>query len=282
MRVAATTRVSRPLLHGGGLPPHHARRPHEFVSHRLTVAGVLHMLVIMHMLIVEDEPPIAKYLARACCKLLAPVEPDIAFCYTLDQAAAFLADKRIDLCFLDLNLNGQSGFQLFSAALAGPFHTIVVSAYTDQAFQAFQHGVLDFIGKPFDENRLAIALQRYEGRCPPESREMKWLSVRRAQGFQTLALADVAFFRAAGNYVEAVCLDGADLLLDKTMDRLEHVLPARFQRIHRSAIVAVDQITDYGHTGGGNYRVVTRQGLQLPLSRARYKSLHALLQGDVS
>lgn len=238
------------------------------------------MLVIMRILIVEDEPPIAKYLARVCRKLLAPAEAEISLCYTLDQAAVFLAEQPVDLCFLDLNLNGQSGFQLFSAALAGPFHTIVVSAYTDQAFQAFQHGVLDFIGKPFDEQRLAVALQRFDGRREPESREMKWLSVRKAHGFQTLALDDVAYFRAAGNYVAAVLIAGGEALLDKTMDRLEQVLPARFQRIHRSAIVAVDQIADYGHCGGGNYRVLTRQGEPLPLSRSRYKSLHALLQGD--
>ncbi|CAM2011500.1 LytR/AlgR family response regulator transcription factor [Acanthopleuribacter pedis] len=236
----------------------------------------------MHVLIVEDEPPIAKYLARLCRTLLADQLAHIELCYTLDAAAAYLAEYSIDLCFLDLNLNGRSGFQLFSSALAGPFHTIIVSAHTDQAIHAFQYGVLDFIPKPFDQNRLDLALQRFSGRVAPAVREMKWLSVRKAGGYQTLALEDVVFFRAADAYVEAVLADGRCELLDKTLDRLEQLLPDGFLRIHRSAIVALARVAEYRHCGGGRYQVTTQSGQVLPLSRTKYKQLHALLCGEES
>lgn len=247
---------------------------------RLLGDTVEHQVKPMQILIVEDEPPIAKYLARVCRSLLGDQIRDIKLCYTLENAAAFLAEHAIDLCFLDLNLNGRSGFQLFSAALAGSFHTIIVSAHTDQAIHAFQYGVLDFIPKPFDEARLDLALQRFAGRQAPEVRDMRWLSVRKNQGFQKLGLDQVHFFRAAGAYVEACLVDGRTELLDKTMDRLAQLLPDRFLRIHRSTIVALDQIEEYGHCGGGRYRVVTKQGLELPLSRTKFKNLHAAISGE--
>ncbi len=66
----------------------------------------------------------------------------------------------IDVLFLDLNLNGKDGFDLLKTSVSGAFHVIIISAHTEQALKAFEYGVLDFVGKPFNKERLARALDR--------------------------------------------------------------------------------------------------------------------------
>lgn len=124
----------------------------------------------MRILIVEDERPIAKYIERLCRQLLGTKVRSIDLQYSLEDAASFLFRQPVDLCLLDLNLNGENGYELLKLAVSGSFHTIIISANTDKAVEAFRFGVLDFIPKPFDEARLSQALQRYFDRQSPRQR----------------------------------------------------------------------------------------------------------------
>lgn len=79
----------------------------------------------------------------------------------LEDAQDSLVSQPVDVMFLDLNLHGKDGFLLLHEQLVQPFHTIVVSANTDRALEAFELGVLDFVGKPFTQERIDKALQRF-------------------------------------------------------------------------------------------------------------------------
>src|SRR5688572_31129759 len=112
----------------------------------------------MKILIVEDEPVLAQRLARFCREILGGQLESLRVASMFSEASARLDESPIDLLLLDLNLHGRDGMQLLASSVAGSFHTIIVSANTEQALRAFEYGVIDFVPKPFSRERLEQAL----------------------------------------------------------------------------------------------------------------------------
>ena len=231
----------------------------------------------MRIFIVEDEPPIARDIAHCCRQILGKQIDSLEIAHSLEAAREYLTDKTVDLLLLDLNLNGRNGYELLRDAMAGSFHTIIISAHTDQAVEAFQYGVLDFLAKPFDENRLRQAFDRYFGRIQRSGVDTQFLSVRRRKENIILSINDVLYFKAADYYVEAVLHDGNTELLDKSLDRIGQILPSHFIRIHRSYIVDIRQIVSFTPLKRGSSCITLRNAQNLPLSRSRYKVLREKL-----
>lgn len=227
----------------------------------------------MKILIVEDERPIARYIERLCRELIGEPIKSTHLCFTLAQAQLFLVENPVDLCLLDLNLNGNDGYDLLKLTLAKAFHTIIISANVDRAIEAFGYEVVDFIPKPFTDDRLRQAFDRYFTRLKQKQITTPCLSVRKGSRNVLVQLDNIIYFKAAGIYVDAHLRNGQIEILGQTMDYLENILPARFVRIHRSYLVDVDQINAFGHAGGGNYQITTKTGEKLPVSRQKYKEL---------
>lgn len=228
----------------------------------------------MRLLIVEDEDPIAEFIKDTCQELLGPKIKKLHIEYTIDQAFEFIQNNQIDLLLLDLNLHGESGYDLVKSAVAGSFHTIIISAYTDQAIEAFEYGVLDFVPKPFSEARLMKAFDRYYGLAKAETESTKYIAVRLNGENVLIPLNKIKYFKAAAIYTEAFLLNGKKELVSKPMSRLEQILPSSFIRIHRSYFVNQNQIKSFKHVAKGRYQVETHQGDVLPLSRQKYKELY--------
>jgi len=231
----------------------------------------------MKLLIVEDELPIANYIKEICIDFLDQKLSGITVVHTLKHAIEYVNENEVDLCLLDLNLNGKNGFQLFKQLSSYSFHTIIVSANKDQAITAFEYGAIDFVAKPFDAERLQVAIERYLSRQEKREISTKYLSVRKANQISVINIDHILYLKAAGVYVEANLENGSSEYLDKSMERVLQILPPRFIRIHRSYIVDINQVEGYRHAGGGNYEVHLRNGQSLPLSRQKYKDLQALL-----
>jgi two-component system response regulator LytT len=222
----------------------------------------------VRILIVEDEPPIAEDIERSVRAILRDRVKAVEICWTLDKAINRLEGGRFDLCLLDLNLSGESGFALLRQAVSRPFPTIIVSAHTEQALRAFEFGVLDFVPKPFTRERLRKALDRcFERRPPDPDFAARTLVARRGRENILVPTAEVEFFKAVRYLVEAHLEDGRQILLDKPLERLEQILPSRFIRIHRSYLVDRNRIESFAHRGGGRYAVRLKGGVELPLSR---------------
>ena len=95
----------------------------------------------MHILIVEDEARIARRLERMCCAILGDSAASVTLAGTLSEAMALIINNPVDLLLLDLNLSGDDGFELLRQAVAGSFHTIIISAYKEQAITAFERAL---------------------------------------------------------------------------------------------------------------------------------------------
>jgi len=231
----------------------------------------------MRLLIVEDEPAVAQYIKNQCIKVLNKKVKSIHICYSLDEASDFINKHSLDLCLLDLNLNGQDGYELLQLAVSSTFPTIIISAYINQAPEAFKYGVLDFIPKPFKLERLKQAFELFSKVKEKKDLKTEYISLRKNDRICIIKTADVLYFKAARIYVDAYMSDGSIEILNKTMNHLSLILPSYFFRCHRSYIINIASIKSYEHASGGTYSITMKDGNTLPLSRQKYKTLQTLL-----
>ncbi len=231
----------------------------------------------MRLLIVEDEPLLVQRLERFCREILGERLESVRTATLLSEASARLDETPIDLLLLDLNLHGRDGMELLAGAVAGSFHTIIVSANTEQALRAFEYGVIDFVPKPFSKERLAQALARVTERDGRAAGAAKYLAVRKTGKVELVPIDRVVYAEGAGAYAELVLDDGRRELHDKTLEKLHALLPAGFERIHKSYIVRWSAVKALHAQEGSHYEAELRNGQRLPVGRTRYKELREKL-----
>lgn len=229
----------------------------------------------MRILIVEDEPPIAEYLEKCVWGILGSKIRDMHISLTLEEAFIYLKNHTIDLCFLDLNLSGDDGYDILKKAVSMPFQTIIVSAHVERAVKAFEYGVIDFIPKPFNMKRLRQAFDRYFGHIKIPF-HMKYLVIQKSGNHIMLPVKNVIYFKADRYLVEIHIKEGSTEYVEKPLNHLERILPDNFIRIHRSYIVNLHYIESFKHKGSGIYRVHLSEGDVLPLSRNRSRNFKNL------
>jgi DNA-binding LytR/AlgR family response regulator len=224
----------------------------------------------MHIVIAEDEPMVAQRIARLTRNILGNNSALIECAADLAGALKLLKGRDHPVLILDLNLSGEDGFALVRQALAQPCRTIVVSANTDRAMEAFELGVVDFVPKPFSEERLALALQRArEG-----GRERAGhLVTSHAGKVELIPLEGIAAIHGDDDYSAIETLDGRRHLHAKTLAALLEVLPPTFRRVHRSHIVNLTYAKQIVAKPSGSRLVVLSNGSRVPISRAEAKVL---------
>ena len=231
----------------------------------------------MRVLIVEDEPLLAQRLERLCREILGVRLETIRTASVFSEASARLNETPIDLLLLDLNLHGRDGMQLLELSVAGSFHTIVVSANTDQALRAFEYGVMDFVAKPFTRERLEQALQRVLERDARAAVAAKYLAIRKHGKVELVPIDRVLYVEGAGAYAEVVLDDGKRELHDKTLEKVAALLPPVFERIHKSYVVRMSAVKALHAAEGSHYEAELRNGVRLPIGRTRYKEIREKL-----
>jgi two-component system, LytTR family, response regulator len=257
----------------------------------------------IRVLIVDDEPA-----ARAAIRTLLAGEPEIEVVgECADGASALEAIGRDDpdLLFLDVQMPEMDGFTLLQRLAPGDLPVVVfVTAYDQYALRAFDVHAVDYLLKPFDDERFHQALARAKqqvrqgrlgalseqllallgsvGRGPPPPRTggegyLKRLVIKSGGRVTILPVRDVDWLEAEGDYVK-IHVGRAWHLLRETMKHLEaHFDPARFVRIHRSTIVNVERIKELQPYFRGEYVVILHDGTNLKLSRGYRARLETAL-----
>lgn len=228
---------------------------------------------MMRILIVEDERPTAEDIKFLIQQILNKEIDTIHIENTLNSAMMYLKEKPIDLLLLDLNLNSKDGFDLLKQAVSKSFHTIVISANTNRAIEAFEFGVLDFIPKPYSIERMKAAFQRLKDSHATDGHAIKYLSIKKGFEIKVIPIEEVRYFKSANIYVELHLKDDHVVIYDKSIKRLATLLPSSYCRIHKSYIVDRDKIASIQSLGGGKYRVTLKSGECLPVSRRKINLL---------
>ena len=227
----------------------------------------------MRILIVEDEAVAARGIEKQLRNILGDSIESLKIQHSLTASEIFLQDYPIDLLFLDLNLNGEDGFELLKTAVAGSFHTIIISANTDRAIDAFQFGVIDFVPKPVIEKRLRQAIDRYNNTASNPVEPLKYLSVKKDDRVLLIDIEDILYLEGFDNYVKIHLKNGEIEQHRKTLSLLETILPNHFKRIHKSYILDFREVSNFVVRAGSKYYVELKNKLILPLSRIKYKEL---------
>ncbi len=221
---------------------------------------------------------VAKRLERFVRQSLEGTSYQINCFNTLDDAADYLAQNSIDGLLLDLNLNGLDGFDLLKQQLSKSFQTIVVSANSDRALEAFEYGVLDFVAKPFVQERVEAAIQRLLNR--QHQSHCKYLTYQQRNELKMIAVEDIAFVKAAGHYSEICTREGHEVLHEKNLEGLMQILPVNFMRIHRSYVVNLNDIASLKADSGSKYTLHLKNGSSLPVGRTRVNTLRDAITGE--
>lgn len=221
---------------------------------------------MVRALVVEDEVLVAQRLIRFI-KEVSENAISIHHERTLSEAKNYLTENEIHLLFLDLNLNGKSGFDLLKSIMNARFHTIIVSAYTDKALEAFEYGVLDFIPKPFTLERLSKAMLRFSSIDTSGSGMMTKLAVTTGGNTLFIPLSDILYVQADKIYSQLHCRNGDIHLYSKPLNGLMQLLPVNYYRIHRSFAVDLNNIDRIQKVKHNTFAVELKSGEQLPISR---------------
>ncbi|MTH16613.1 LytTR family DNA-binding domain-containing protein [Flavobacterium sp. LC2016-01] len=231
----------------------------------------------MKILIIEDEARIAKRIERMTRDFFDK-EVQILLSDSVENGLNTIEKQAIDLLLLDLNLNGEDGFEVLQTVVAKSFQTIIISAYTDKAIMAFHYGVLDFVPKPFDVNRLTQAFTRFITPERKSEQDIQFLAVKKAKTIKLIPVKDIKYIKGAGIYTELHLFDGRIELHDKSMESLEKLLPAAFERIHKSYILCWQEADKLIVETGGKYNMLLKNGELLPVGRSKYKEIkHKLI-----
>jgi len=218
------------------------------------------------------------------------------------QAAAKLGEIAPDLVVLDLDLPGTAGIGMLRAADAPCI--IVTTAYPEQSLRTLDLDTVDCLVKPVERERLAVALRHARRRLAERriaglaleiagaaaafrdpalpgahgaSCYADQMTIRVRRRMFALAVADIAWIEGASQY-SRVHAKGGEFLLSRSLSSLESELdPARFFRIHRSAIVNADYVREVMSRGDGRYNVYLQGGEALSLGRGRREVLRRLL-----
>jgi two-component system LytT family response regulator len=229
--------------------------------------------------IIVDDEPLARRGIRVRLERIAGVDI-VAECVSGVDAVRAIRDQAPDVVFLDVHMPGMDGFAVVReiGADAMPV-TIFVTAYDTHAIQAFDANALDYLLKPIDDERFARAVDRARrrlterrgGASPGEPPAIDRIVVRDRGSVLILTSDDVDWISAEGDYVR-VHARGRGHLVRDTMASLESRLdPARFARVHRSAIVNLSRVKEIRPYGDRDYLAVLRDGTRLKVSRT-YRS----------
>jgi two-component system LytT family response regulator len=230
--------------------------------------------------IVDDEE-----LARGYLRELLQAHPEIEI--VADSANGFEAVKAIaetapDLLFLDVQMPKLDGFEVLE--LIDPARApvvIFITAYDQYAMRAFDAQAVDYLLKPFDAARFERALDRArarlgERRPPPEippAATRERIVVKDGTRVHVIPVAKLDYVEAQDDYV-ALHSEGKSYLKQQSIASVEAMLdPARFVRIHRSAIVNLERIARIEPYGKDSRLAILTDGTRLPVSRTGYARL---------
>jgi DNA-binding LytR/AlgR family response regulator len=221
-------------------------------------------------LIADDEPLLRERLRM----LLAQLWPELEVVAEArnGREAIELFDEHVpQVLFLDIHMPGVNGIEA-ARAVARRAHVVFVTAYEQYAVQAFEHGAIDYVVKPFDEERLADTVQRLRERLDGSGKEpagderldavieqlaarlrqqpgsgtrawLQWIKASVGPSVRLIPVEQVHYLRADEKYT-LVVWDGGEALIRKSIRELADELdPDRFVQIHRSTIVNLRCVT---------------------------------------
>ena len=242
------------------------------------------------MLVVDDEAPARAVLAEMLGR--APGVRVVGECANGFEAVKAAADDKPDAVFLDIQMPKLNGFEVLE--LLDPAIAVVfVTAYDSYAVKAFEVHAVDYVLKPFSEERLREALARARERVGakarldagklaaavrPPGQYAERVAVKDGTRVHVIPAEKLDFIEAQDDYV-ALKSEGKKFLKAQTLASLAESLdPAKFIRVHRSFVLNIDRLQRIELYSKNSHVAILSDGSRIPVSREGHARLRLLLE----
>lgn len=230
--------------------------------------------------IIDDEASAQEVLRKSLIQFFPNKFSVLATCDSVDAGVEAIRKFEPDLVFLDIQMPGKSGFELFDYFQVIRFKVIFTTAHAQFAIKAIRRSALDYLLKPINRVDLATAIKRFEAENNETASQKKLalllenlnvndqnvnkIAFPTTEGFEFIHSNQILFCRAESNYCAIKKIDGSTITVTRTLKYLEELLPANtFIRIHKSYIINLNFVVRYHKA---NKEVELTNGEKLPVS----------------
>jgi two-component system LytT family response regulator len=239
------------------------------------------------VLLIDDEPLASDLVAEYLEKY--PDFEVIGRCLNGFEGFKAIQEKKPDLVFLDVQMPKINGFEMLEM-LDEPPAIIFTTAFDEYALKAFEANAIDYLLKPFSEERLTDALEKFSTRKTetkpetlkalaevPNLQNTNRVVVKDGGKIRIIGMREIIHIEADGDYVTLFTEQGR-FTQKRSLQRYEQQLSANlFTRVHRSHLVNISYIQRIDPYGKNNHLAQLKEGTKIPVSRTGYQRLKQLL-----
>jgi two-component system LytT family response regulator len=243
----------------------------------------------MRVAIVDDEE-LARKLVREYLSGIEDIEI-VAECANGFEAVKAVSELKPDLLLLDIQMPRLDGFEVLEL-VGSEVAVVFITAFDKYALRAFEVHAVDYLLKPFSQERLKEALNRARTRLEtrvsspaqlaasarPAGIYLERIAIRDGANVHVLPIGKIDYVEAQDDYV-SFRSEGKNFLKQQTLSEVEGALdPAVFVRIHRSYILNIDRLAKLELYAKDSHAAILRDGTRLAVSRAGYARLSSVLK----
>lgn len=231
--------------------------------------------------LIDDEERAISYLETLFAESCPEIEV-VGSAQTVDQGIMLVESQKPDLVFLDIQLNGNTGFDLLEVLPEIDFNVIFTTAYSNYTMEAIKASALDYLLKPVDTDELTIAIEKHQRRQKQGIPEISGLierlrhstsgkiSVSDYHGISFYDLKEIVRFQGDGNYCRIYLENGQELLSTRRIKDYESTVHNHnFLRVHQSHLINLGKVRRFVHGKTGT--AIMMDGTEIEVSR-RHKA----------
>ncbi len=246
----------------------------------------------MKRAIIIDDEPLARMVVKEYLQFFNQIEV-VQECNDGFEGLKAIQQYQPDLVFLDVQMPKINGFEMLELVEQQPA-VIFTTAFDEYAIKAFEAHAVDYLLKPFSKERFNKAIEKYLATAPyktiiPKQNEElletasrspaqhERIVVKTGTKVKIIPVQDVEYLAADDDYVSVYTAEGS-FLKNKTMNFFEQTLdPRYFVRVHRSYIIAIQQITRIDPYEKDAHLAILKSGAKIPVSKTGYAKLKQVL-----
>jgi two-component system LytT family response regulator len=236
-------------------------------------------------LIIDDEQ-LARELIKNYLKNNQEIEI-IGECENGFEGALQISDRKPDLVFLDIQMPKLNGFEMLEL-VEDPPEIIFITAHNDFAIRAFEMNAVDYLLKPYSQERLLAAIQKAAERIrsgktsdekitqlvhQPLTEKLERIVVKSGTKIKVIPVDRIIYLEAQDDYIMIYTDEGKHLKQGTMKYYEDHLDETKFIRVHRSYIVRMDQVVQLEPYAKDNYIIKLKNGSALKISRNGLKNL---------
>ena len=244
----------------------------------------------MKRTIIIDDEPLARMVVKEYLQNFSQIVV-LQECSDGFEGLKAIQQHQPDLIFLDVQMPKINGFEMLELVEQQPA-VIFTTAFDEYAIKAFEAHAVDYLLKPFNKERFNKAIEKYLAQAPNAASPKKTEEVLEAANspaqherivvktgtkVKIIPVQDVIYLAADDDYVSVYTAEGS-FLKNKTMNFFEQMLdPRYFVRVHRSYMIAIQQITRIDPYEKDAHLAILKSGAKIPVSKSGYVKLKQVL-----